>query len=176
MTPEELPNPPRKASWKRWIVVLAGVVAVITIAPLAIPPKNEPVKVWFVRSRNEFGYKELFFQGTNTTRREIEFVSGLFTGVVNRATTRATSPPFYGWIIATAAVGTNSCFSLVAPSNDVPYCVIWEFHDSPRALTRWGRFRKGCHDFLNAHGMPALAERLAPTPKIHYIPSTEIKE
>ena len=38
MTPDVLPNPPRKASWKRWIVVLAGVVAVITIALLAFAP------------------------------------------------------------------------------------------------------------------------------------------
>ena len=41
MTPDTLPNPPRKASWKRWVVVLAGVLAIV-LAVLFLKAGQQP--------------------------------------------------------------------------------------------------------------------------------------
>src|SRR5689334_8163973 len=120
MTAEELPSQPRKASWKRWIVVLAGVVAVIMIALLAIAPKKEPLKVWSVGSTNEWGVKKLVFEGTNGSSSEIVFFATANTGAVVQAKRpRPFRPPVDATIVR-AAEGTNFNFTLKAPSNDFP--------------------------------------------------------
>src|SRR5262245_59674389 len=63
MSPDELPNPPRKASWKRWSLALAGVLAIVLAVLFLKGPGPEPVKVWFVGTTNENGQKMLLFEG-----------------------------------------------------------------------------------------------------------------
>ena len=74
---------------------LAGVVAVVTIALLAIAPKKEPVRVWFVRATNEAGVKKLVFEGTNALTREVTFSAYVVPGVMRDAgfTTRHAPGP-----------------------------------------------------------------------------------
>src|SRR5690348_12894961 len=114
---------PRKRSWKRLIIVLACVVAVITIVLLAIPPKKEPVKVWFVRATNELGVKKLVLEGTNGLPREIQFAVFVFTGGVHQAKPTAGFDEFYDWTNLAVDVGTNIYFTVSAPAKDVPYYV-----------------------------------------------------
>jgi hypothetical protein len=176
MTSDAASTPPRKRSWKRLVVALACVVAVTIIALLANTPKNQPVTVRFVRSTNELGIKKLVFEGMNGLPREIKLFAGVVTGAIHHAKAPAPVDPVYGWTITIPAAGTNFYFTLEAPSNDVPYYVMWWFYDIGSFATRWGRLRMGCRDFFRTHGMPRLAERFAFTADVHYIPSTEIKE
>src|SRR5438874_1098411 len=67
MTADAASSQPRKRGWKAWMLGLACVVAVATIALLANAPKPEPVKVWFVGYTNVYGRKCLVFAGTNGT-------------------------------------------------------------------------------------------------------------
>jgi hypothetical protein len=169
MTPDELPSPPRKASWKRWTLVLACAVAVVTIVSLAIPPKPEPVKVWFVRATNEGGVKRLVFEGTNGVPRQIVFfVYAVIGAIPGGSVTNSAS--------AVVAPGAVSTFTLTAPPTGVSYYVAWGFIDRERANTLWCRARIRCGYFFIAHGMPLLADFLDPAPKVRYIPSSEIKE
>ena len=197
MTPDELPSQPRKASWKRWIVVLAGVVAVITIVLLAIPPKEEPVRVWFVRATNSVGLKlisfagsngvpvritrpagqrEFVFEGMNGLSRRIEFSASLFTGTVPQAKVTAGSRTVYDWTINWPTAGTSFCFTLDAPSNEIPYYVEWEYRAVGLPMSRRERLRMECHDFFIAHGMRSLGARFRDPTYTRYIPSTDIKE
>src|SRR5690242_9271742 len=73
MTPEELPNPPRKAPWKRWIVVLAGVLAIVLAVLFLKAPSPEPVSIKFVRSTDWLGSKALVFKGTNGLPRTMVY-------------------------------------------------------------------------------------------------------
>jgi hypothetical protein len=197
MNPDELPRPPRKRRWKRLMVALACVVAVTTIALLSLTPKKEPVKVRFVGSTNSVGRKylllkgtkgvprssesfvgpkHLVFQGTNGLARQVNLCAGLVRGVILEDNALTGLPTFFDTTGVSAPTGTNFYFALKAPSDDVPYVVMWYFYDFPPRATRWERFRMGCQDFFVAHGMPALARRLVPPAETHFIPSTEIKE
>jgi len=97
MIPDELPSPPRKASWKRWTLVLACVVVVIAFVLLASAPKPEPVKVWFVRATNELGVRKLVFEGTNGLPRPIVLITLATTGAVHHAKIVTRLHPVYDW-------------------------------------------------------------------------------
>jgi len=172
----ELSSQPTKRGRKTWLIGLAVVVAVATIALLATPPKPEPVRVWFVRATNELGVKKLVFEATNGFPRGMVFYAGVFTGAIPHPKTQAPDYPVDGGIFALPAAGANFSFTLNAPSNDAPYFVTWEFQETKSLATRWGRFQMRCYDFCNAHGMTGLAGRFAAWRSVHYIPSTEIKE
>jgi len=172
----ELNSQPTKRRRKAWLIALAVVVAVVTIALLAILPKKKPVKVWFVRATNELGEKKLVFEGTNGIPRSIEFRACVVTGVTVYAQAPAVPYPNYDWTTDYPGAGTNFYFTLKAPPKDVPYFVECGFRDVGIASTRWGRFRWRCYDFLFTHGMRRLAERFDSRHELQYIPSTEIKE
>ena len=183
MTPIEPASPPRKASWKRWVVVAACAAAVATIAFVAIPPKPEPVRVWFVGYTNQFGRKCLVFEGTNGTPAQIEVNARVVTGEIRQV--RATIPnaetldrTLTNRFEARTSTPRGECFRFIVPvpRKDVPYCVIWHVPEFLRPTWRYGKLRGGCYDFLMAHNMPRLAGYVAPYGKLHYIPSTEIKE
>jgi hypothetical protein len=176
MTPDELPSPPRKASWRRLLLVLACVVAVTTIALLAITPKKEPVKVWFVRSTNASGVKTLVFQGTNGVPTQILFYADVFTNAPLQAKAAHALGPVNGWTRTNVPAGTNFILTLEAPPNNVPYYVVWAFSETGPPATLWGRFRRAGHDFFKAHGMPGLSRRFGHSGEAHSIPSTEITE
>ena len=176
MTPDEPSAAPRKRSWKRLIVVLACVVVVITIVLLALAPKQEPVKVWFVRATNELGEKTLVFEGTNGAPKQLYYAACVSTGNVRHPSMPPGLRPGYNLISSVGAARTNFSFTLNAPSNGVPYPVMWRFADMRPAQTRWERFRMACFNFFSNHHMPALANRFVPAIHWHYIPSTEIKE
>jgi len=74
MSADVLPGPPRKTSWKLWVVVVACAAAVITIALLAIPSKPAPIRVWFVGTTNDAGVKKLVFAGTNGLATKVEIL------------------------------------------------------------------------------------------------------
>src|SRR5690242_13354851 len=152
MTSDELPRPPRKRRWKRWIVALACVVAVTIVALLPETPKKEPVRVWFVRSTNEMGTNKLVFRGTNSIAREIAFSAWLFTGAIPHGKAQADADLFIDVTYDSVAARTNFYFALNAPPNAVPYYVEWKFVDLWRPKTRWYIFRLECCNFFCAHG------------------------
>jgi hypothetical protein len=176
MTSDAASTQPRKRAWKRLIVALACVAAVVTIVLLANIPKKEPVTVWFVRSTGSPGHKVLVFQGTNGTPREIQFGASIFTGAIRQAKTTADLGPAYGYTSANMAAGKSFYFHLDAPPEDAPYYVAWGFQELWSPMTRWERCRMACFNFFGSHNMPRLARRFLPTARGHYIPSTEIKE
>jgi hypothetical protein len=169
MTPDALPSPPRKRSWKVLIVALACVVAVITIVFLASAPKKEPVKVWFAGYTNLYGRKQLVFQGTNGSPRAITY----FAGVCRERTNNA---GYYSTAAREEALRASFTFTLDPPRKEGPYYVMWEFHEKWSPATGWERFRIGCENFFLTLGMGAPARLFGQHPHKHYIPSTEIKE
>ena len=162
--------------WKRLIVVLAGVVAVTVIALLALTPKKEPVRVWFVGYTNDMGQKRLVFGGSNSLPRQIGFSVCVFTGEIHHAKAPADLEPYNDWVVGGRTEEGSFPFTLYVPPKGVPYYVAWALYQTPPSTTRWWRFRMGCGRFFARHGMPRLARRVAPKPDTHYIPSTEIKE
>ena len=176
MTSDAASSEPRKRSWKRLIVVLACVVAVITIVLLANAPKKEPVKVWFVRSTNELGLKKLVFQATNGLPTDITLSAWVVTGETTHAKAPGYLIPSYGAFFPLLFAGRSSDFALDAPPNDVTYHVEWMFDDMGRVSMRREGLRSRCFKFFNTHGMPHLADRFVPKTEVHCIPSTEIKE
>jgi hypothetical protein len=176
MSADELPSPPRKRRWKRLLVALACVVAVITIALLASAPKPEPVKVWFVRATNELGVKKLVFEGTNSIPREIRVFAFVLPAAMGDTNTLTGLPPDTGGGSIKVPPGERFTFTLEVPPRVTLYYVSWEFDDTARELTRWGRLQTGCYNFFSAHGMPRVAARFAPPAHTHIIPSSEIKE
>ena len=176
MSPDELPSQPRKASWKRWIVVSAGVVAVIMIALLAIPPKEEPVNVWFVRATNEAGERRLVFEGTNGTAREGALLVGVIIGAAPYVETVETMGTPFDAKRTHIAPGTKASITLKAPATNVSFHVVWAFQAGPRHATPWQRLDLACYNFFRRNGMPSLAKRFWPTPEFHYVPPFEINE
>jgi hypothetical protein len=179
MTSNELP---RKRSWKRLILVLVCAVVVTTIALLAIAPKREPVRVWFVRSTNVKGVKTLVFEGTNGTARAIWYNAYITTDLA------ASSHPPWPPAVANNTVGYNDTaggtniaggrsftFNLADPPEQPAWRVVWWFGDY-HAIAPWEVRRYRLWLFLRSHGMRALAGRVQRGPLMHYIPSTEIKE
>ena len=167
----ELGSQPRKRRWKAWMIGFACVVAAAAIVLLATPPRSEPVKVRFVRATNEAGVKKLVFEGTNAVPGEIWLEAELYIGSPGRG-----MPEFYDRAKVPSKPGTNFYFPLKAPPRDGPYYVVWHFFDLRSLPTRWRNFRMGCWNFLDDHGMYALARPILPVAKDHYIPSSEIKE
>ena len=161
----ELSSPPRKRRWKARLIGLECVVAAATIMLLASMPKQEPVKVWFVRATNEAGVKKFVFEGTNGMTREIGVFAYLITGGGRPGGDLSTS---------VGRARTNFQFALKAPPKDVPYVVEWYFRGIP--LTRWQKLREVVQVFFTTHHMPTLADRLAFSPEMRTIASSEIDE
>ena len=172
----ELSSQPKKRGRKAWLIALAVVAAVVTIALLATPPKPEPVKVWFARATNEAGVKKLVFEGTNGMSRQIGLLTCVVTGAVLQANSLPGLPSRYDYIYSEIAPGTNFRLTLYAAPKDLPFCVMWELHDFARPWTALRRLRVEYSDLFMWHGMPRLAKLLNRQPEVHYIPSTEIKE
>jgi hypothetical protein len=165
------------------MVVLACVVAVITIVFLATAPKPEPVKVWFVGYTNVYGHKHLVFAGTNGTPREIAVFSCVVTGEILQVRTTIPDARTLDRMLhdrfearSGAAAGKGFDLTLPVPRKNVPYCVIWHVPDMDPMATRWGKLRWGCYNFFLDHHMPGLARRFVNCAELHYIPSSEIKE
>src|SRR5262249_15985421 len=135
MTPDELASQPHKASWKRWIIALACVLAIIAAALLLIPPTPERVKIWSVGSTNVNGKKMLVFEGTNGTARRISYYAATTTN-----TTVSFRPPDLrtpynvdpdavdSQLDAGASPGERFTFSLAMPPKEpawrvVGYCI-----------------------------------------------------
>jgi len=167
---------PTKRRRRAWLIGLAVVVAVVTIALLANAPKQEPVKVWFVRATNEAGVKKLVFEGTNGAPRRILFSAGAYSGALDDTETPIRRRLYHNPTIAWPAAGTNFNFTVDTPSNDAPYFVMWSFHEIKSSRTGFERFQLWCEGFFRARGMPAVGRRLGIHLETHYIPSTEIKE
>ena len=182
---------------KVWMIMLAVVVAALTIAFFLTQPKPEPVKVWFVRTTNllDMGrlvlqkdgsiplippqpgtHKALLFKGTNATLREIQFAAELFMGAMGQAKAPIGFQRHYSHTFANVAAGTNFNFTLLPPPEDVSYYVVWQFNEKRRPPTRSEKFRIACYNFFRAYEMPSLAEGFWPTPTPHIILSSAIKE
>lgn len=159
----------------RLIVALACVVAVTTMALLARTPKNKSGAIRFVGFTNYDGQKRLVFKVTNGIPGQ-NFLATLGTGAIPQAKDWSRPPAFIDAATGSAPPGTNFCFTLRVPSNDIPYYVTWHFYDSPPRRTRWWRVRSWFYRFFDTRGMPSLALRFAVRPELHYIPSTECKE
>jgi hypothetical protein len=183
MTADAATVAPTKRRRKAWLIALAAVVVVLTIVFLANAPKPEPVKVWFVGYTNYYGRKGAVFAGTNGTPIQTEVDSCIVTGEIWQVRARI---PNYQTLLATGgrrfeartSTPRGECFrfTLPVPRKEVPYCVIWWVPDFMDPAWRYGRVRWACYNFLIAHHMPRLAQNLVPYEKLHYIPSTEIKQ
>jgi len=172
----ELSSQPTKRARRAWAIGLAVVVAVITIVLLAIPLEKEPVRVWFVRATNELGVKKLVFEGTNGLTNRITYYAYLSPGSKRHVTTPGAWDSYYDLASGVKGAGESFTFTLKPPPKEVPYYVKWSFDGNPWRATRSGGFRMRCYSFLLTHGWYRLADHLKPTPKFHYIPSSEIKE
>ena len=189
MTPDVLPSPPRKASWKRWIVVSAGVLA-ITLAVLFLKaPAPEPVSVRFVGSTDDNGKRVLRFKGTNGLPRGIAYWAHVSLTLSNGTQTAAvTSPPQspdrqfrrgldpYLPSVCVASPRETFTFSLEVPPKGTNWQVVWSFSDPDHIPTRWENLRWRCADFLASHKLTWLAVRIQPVDVFYYTPWTETKE
>ena len=172
----EFSSQPTKRGRRAWLIGLAVVVALVTIVLLTNAPKQEPVRVWFVRATNELGEKKLVFEGTNGLPRGIAYSACVITGAIHHAEMSEEWTPYSDGIKTNAAARATFTFALEAPPKDAPYYVSWWFEGTNGPTTRWGKFRMACFDFLGTHGMYGLANRFAPVVESHLIPSSEIKE
>src|SRR5438132_14306472 len=73
MTPDELPSPQRKASWKRWTLASACVLVIIAVALFLKGQIGRASCSEFVCSTNVNGVKTLVLQGTNGTAGKVAF-------------------------------------------------------------------------------------------------------
>jgi hypothetical protein len=169
MTPDELSEEPRKASWMRVMVALACVIAIALVALLATAPTPRPVSVWFVGYTNSNGHIKLVFQGTNGTPRDIRYLAGVSTNRAAHAKTIAGSGPYLDLTGGNASASGIFSFSLDAPTEGTPWHVMWYFTENPRAPTPWERLRGQCSAFFKKHGMPKFARRFWSGPDLHYI-------
>ena len=139
--------------------------------------------ITFIR---EPGRKQILFEVSNGLPRHIWFQAYMFTGAVHHAKARTVQrAPYYDSAMAPdgaspaapggAEAGATFRFILDAPPKDVPFFVRWEI-DKPPPETRLEKFQDACCTFLGAHGMSRLGNRFLPTPGVHYIPSTDIRE
>lgn len=176
MTPEELPNPPRKVSWKRWALASAVVLAVTTFVLLTKSANTEPVAVWFVGYTNYDHFKLIVCKGSNGVPREITFCACVITNSIHPVKTVWGLSPLYGWALHDPPARSTFEFNLNAGPRDTPYYIAWAFLDNRRPATRGERFRMRCHDFFSDHRMPRLARLFEPRVHVHYIPSTDLKE
>ena len=176
MTPIEPPTPPRKASWKRWIVAVACVAAIALAALFLKAPVPEKVSVWFVGSTNVNGVKRLVFEGTNGLPRRIMYFAAVYPTATDP--TRTNGFPAFSVEPAGAEVHAGEAFTfpLNAPGSDTNWMVAWWTWESEQPLTRWEETRMELNEFLRTHNMPAFADRLAVHAKVHIIPASEIKE
>jgi len=176
MTPNELPSEPRRGSWKRWVVAAVGALVIVMAVFLLSAPIHEAVSVWFVRSTNEVGEKQLVFKGTNGFSIQILFYADVFTNAAYPTRARPRMNHVNGWTRTNVVAGTSFDFTLKTPTSDVPYYVVWAYHETGPAATRWEKVRIALHDFFRDHGMPTLSRRFGRTGDAHSIASTEIKE
>ena len=172
----ELSSKPTKRAWKAWLIALAVVVAVTTIALLTNAPRKEPVKVSLIRAAGAPGHKVLILEATNGTARPIQLTIGVCTGATHPAKTGGGRPMAHNGMSVEVAGRTTSLYSLLQPPKDTPYYVAWEFRPVWTPATRWERCRMACLKFFLAHGMPAPAEHFAPARHVGHISSTDIKE
>ena len=169
MTPDAPPNPPRKVSWKRWIVVLAGVLAIVLAVLFLKAPVPEPVSVRFVRSTNEDGKKKFVFLGTNGSTKRISYFACV-------APTAPHESPAFDVAGGTAYRGETFTFSLDEPANGTNWQVTWFFWDPDWEKARWTKARMACGLFLATHHMSAIAQVIVHTPQRHFIPASELKD
>ena len=176
MTPIEPPTPPRKASWKRWIVAVACVAA-ITLAVLFLKaPTPEPVSVKFIGTTNYNGEKMLLFRATNGLVREIfiqAFVTDTFVDIdqFDNGTN-----PYYDRAMGVVAAGGTGTFLVRRLREGADPYVMWVVLDSGRVQTRGDKARAACFNFLKNHGMKTLARHFPCPPYPHYISPTDLKE
>jgi len=176
MTAEELPNPPRKASWKRWIVVLAGVLAVVLAVLLLKAPGPELVSVRFVGSTSEYAQKTVAFKGTNGLSKTISYQAWISLRVPEATLTNGVIYSSIGGASGTAGPRETFTFEVHAPENERDWIVLWYFGDAAHATTRFERAREACYWFFTKHRMHTLAQHFRNDPRWHYIRASEVKE
>ena len=176
MSPDELPNPPRKASWKRWSLVLAGVLAIVFVVLFLITPAREPVSIRFVRSTDWHGSKFLVFQGTNALPRTILYHAYVIPDSIPLSNYKGSFPKHGIADGAPVEAGKAFTFTLQTPPDGTNWRVVWGFTESRRPTTGWDRFRVRCAEFFSAHGMRKLSTRFGLWADPHFLLPSELKE
>jgi len=176
MTPDELPNPPPKASWKRWLVVLAGALAIVLAVLFLKAPAPERVSVWFASSFDLNGKKMLVFHGTNGLPRSIAYYAYVIPTSFDPSHYKGPLPSYDG--PAGSAVGAGETFSFVLepPTDRTDWRVMWWFMENGRPMTRWASFRMRCAAFCRAHGMRKLATRFGWLSEPHLIAQADLQK
>src|SRR5689334_15528664 len=146
MPPDELPSQPRKATWKRWIVVLAGVLAIALAVLFLKAPVPERVSVRFVTATNYHEVKILVFNITNGLPGRITY----WAGVIKSKTPLDVYP---GGIARDVEAEGALTFSLDAPEEDTDWRVMWYFVEPDLLQTRREKARATCYWFLTKHRM-----------------------
>jgi len=176
MTPIEPATPPRKASWKRWVIAAAGVAAIALAVFFSKAPKNDPVTVTFLRSTNENGVKKLVFVVTNRLPRLVLYGAEV---VVTRTTaTDGKVPPYVvgKTVFEGLEIGEAKTFSLEAARPGTDWHVSWIFIDEYRPRTWWRETKRDLASKFTQHGMHHLGDQVNPDFHKRTISSTEIKE
>ena len=175
-TPEDIPAPPQKTSWKGWTLALACVLSTAVVIYVLVPPATEPVMVAFLHATNYNGNKRLVFQLTNGTARAIYYNAYTTTNLT--ASSHPLSPPVIYKGAASAlniAPGGTVTFSLPAPPREPAWRIVWWFGDL-RRMTPWDERRLRFSVFLWHHGMESLAGRIQPANRKHYISPADLNE
>ena len=169
-------SPPGKRSWKRWILASACVLAIAVAVLFLKAPTRDPVSIWFVRSTNINGVKTLVFQGTNGTAGKIACDAWFTTNLPASYRLNALPADYEDAARQSVLPGKSFTFSLVAPPREPASRLMWCCSGPELDTKRWVRLRAECADFLDGHGMPALAASIAPWSHRHYIPAADFKE
>ena len=176
MTPEELPSQPRKASWKRRIVVLAGALAIVLAVLFLKAPSPEPVSIKFVRSTDWLGSKALVFKGTNGLPRTMLYHAYVVPDSIPRSKYESSLARHNISNGAPVEAGKAFTFFLQTPPDRTDWYVVWWFTDTRRPVTRLESFRTRCAEFFRAHGMRKLEKRFGLWADAHFLSPSELKE
>jgi len=175
-TPDELPSQPRKASWKRWTLAVACVLAIALAVLLPKALEREPVSVRFIGSTNDSGHRVLYFEGTNGLPKNITYNAQLFA-TNDYSSQRGGPQQPYDWIaLRSVPSGKSFVFALDTPPMQTNWYVRWHFGEQNTNSTRWQKVQFVCYETLARHGMYGLAQVVGGPRHVHIIPATDLKD
>ena len=175
-TPDQLPSQPRKASWKRWTIALACVLAIFLALVYPTPPGPEPVSIRFVGVTNLYGQNRLAFKGKNRLAKPITYDVWAYRCNPAAIPTNLAAIGASSTRSANAGPGEAFTFDLAAPDDGPNWLATWSYHVAPHPLTRWEQTKFRCYVFLNRHHLSRVAHLFGSPPRIRYISPTDLKD
>ena len=175
-TPDEVPNPPRKVSWKRWTLAAACVLAIALVVLFLGSPGRERVSIRFVGITNYHGQSRLMFKGTNGLPNAIKYDAWAFRTANGATPTDLASISGSSSRIASVGAREAFAFELDAPAEGPSWRMGWTYYAPPHPRTRWEQTKFRCYVFLNQHRMHSLAGLFGDRLRINYISPANLKD